>query len=220
MATLTVHDDGFRSGEVFRLRSDRFQIGRDEGDFVLPFDLQMSGSHVAICRELVDAQFDWSVRDLDSTNGTFFKIDNAKLKHGNELIIGGSKFRFDAAPVGAAAASQAPQRQATAKFVSPVSAAARRPALFRIHDDIGEEKLLLPADDVTVGGGQGEAAICFDSDPFADAIHCRIYKDENGNWQIENQSETNGTWLRRDRIDVKRTCAFQAGEQRFTLAIC
>ena len=46
-AILIMCDDGENSGEVFRLRSDRFIIGRTEGDLQLPDDEQISSRHVA-----------------------------------------------------------------------------------------------------------------------------------------------------------------------------
>jgi hypothetical protein len=50
VAILIMCDDGEISGEVFRLRGERFIIGRTEGDLQLRDDPQVSSRHVALTR--------------------------------------------------------------------------------------------------------------------------------------------------------------------------
>ena len=48
VAVLTVCDDGKLDGEVIRIRSPKFVIGRTEGDLKIPIDGRMSSRHVEI----------------------------------------------------------------------------------------------------------------------------------------------------------------------------
>ena len=70
---------------------DRFVIGREAGDLRVSDDPYLSGEHVAIRR--VGARYVLS--DLDSSNGTFLRIqDEVELRPGDEILIGGQVFRF------------------------------------------------------------------------------------------------------------------------------
>ena len=95
MAILCAYDDGQDTGETVRIRVPSFVIGRSAGDLVIPHDGGMSGRHAEIARRLVDGRSRWSLRDLGSTNGTFVRTVRASLVDGQELLIGGTRFRFD-----------------------------------------------------------------------------------------------------------------------------
>src|SRR6185437_9364261 len=69
LALLTVLDDGKTDGEVVRLRTDRFVIGRTEGDLLIPHDQQISARHLEITRQRVNEKYRWVVTDLQSSNG-------------------------------------------------------------------------------------------------------------------------------------------------------
>ena len=53
MAVLTVFDDGKTDGEIVRIRSPRFIIGRTHGDLMIPFDKRMSSRHLEITHQRV-----------------------------------------------------------------------------------------------------------------------------------------------------------------------
>src|SRR4051794_27294332 len=50
MALLNVLDDGCDTGEVLRIRTASFVIGRIEGDLIIPHDEGISGRHAEINR--------------------------------------------------------------------------------------------------------------------------------------------------------------------------
>jgi pSer/pThr/pTyr-binding forkhead associated (FHA) protein len=79
---LTILDDGKSEGEVVRIRSNRFIIGRTEGDLLLPHDEQISSRHIEITRQLVGGQQRWVVTDLQSTNGLFLRVSRTVLATG------------------------------------------------------------------------------------------------------------------------------------------
>ena len=64
LALLIALDDGKGDGEVVRLRTDRFVIGRTEGDLLIPHDQQISGRHVEITRQRAE-QIRVEVRHLN-----------------------------------------------------------------------------------------------------------------------------------------------------------
>lgn len=79
---------------------DTFDIGRTEGNLVLPDDPTLSPRHVRILRE--GAQ--WSLIDLRSTNGTYLRVRNdsggesregVRLVHGTTFWVGHQLLRFE-----------------------------------------------------------------------------------------------------------------------------
>src|SRR5262249_6857798 len=59
MALLTVLDDGESTGEVLRLRNDRFVIGRSEGDLRIPHDTLIAARHLEIVRKQAAEGWRW-----------------------------------------------------------------------------------------------------------------------------------------------------------------
>lgn len=104
MALLCCLDDGSDDGEWIRVRTDRFVIGRTEGDFKVPHDGLVSHKHAEITRTLENGKVIWHLTDLHSENGTFVAVPERPLKHGIEMWLGSRRYRFEhidgaAAPV-------------------------------------------------------------------------------------------------------------------------
>src|SRR5262249_32438237 len=95
MALLIVLDDGRDDGETIRIRTDRFVIGRTDGDLRIGHDGLMSARHAELSRTASDGGSQWVLTDLGSTNGTFVRVGNALLKSGYEFILGRSRYRFE-----------------------------------------------------------------------------------------------------------------------------
>ena len=87
---------GPANGEVFRLAKPRVVIGRKGADIPLN-DPEISRHHC-----LLEVHENYAnLKDLDSTNGTFFeeeRVRAAMLKDGAEFRIGNSVIRFTLAP--------------------------------------------------------------------------------------------------------------------------
>jgi hypothetical protein len=79
VALLTVLDDGKNDGEVLRLRTDRFVIGRSEGDFNIRHDTLISARHLEITRHRAGDQYRWVLTDLQTTNGLFIRCSRIAL---------------------------------------------------------------------------------------------------------------------------------------------
>src|SRR5579872_5686486 len=94
-ALLVVCDDGRTEGDIIRLRSDRFEIGRTEGDLIIPHDSLISGRHVEITRQSMGGRYRWVVTDLNSMNGLFVRVSRAVLSDLSEILVGRGRYRLE-----------------------------------------------------------------------------------------------------------------------------
>jgi pSer/pThr/pTyr-binding forkhead associated (FHA) protein len=225
MALLTVVDDGDESGELVRIRAATFVIGRVEGDLVIPHDVGISGRHAEISRRAEGgaARYRWYLRDLQSTNGTFARASSLVLHHGQEFLIGRTRFRFEMiSPLPAAAMAEAarPAALATRKWQEPPQAevsAPARPCLVELTaDGVGRRVPLLEAE-IWIGRAPGSKIVV--ADPTVDPQHARVFRDPKGRWVVANARSQNGVWARVDEIALEHGGQFQCGEQRFLITI-
>jgi hypothetical protein len=93
MGKLTIKTQGSRVGEV-NVKLGDMTIGRyPDCDIVLKDDKSVSGKHAVI--ETIGSQS--TIKDLDSTNGTFVentRIKRHDLQHGDTIIIGAYELRY------------------------------------------------------------------------------------------------------------------------------
>jgi hypothetical protein len=221
---LCLLDDGADSGEEIRIRSDRLILGRTEGDVSIPHDDSISGRHAEIVRLVENGRSRWYVQDLGSTNGTFARVDEALLRHQQEMILGSRRYRFDASSQPAAAlptADAAAERKVTSAWqaVSAPEPDRMRPALVELKPGGEGCRLVLPGDDQFVGTDAGQCAVVLPEDPLADARLARLYRDKYGRWILKSMKAANGVWVRIKGVEVMTSGQFQIGEQRFTVRI-
>src|SRR5262245_16732636 len=89
-----VFEGGARAGERVPVSGDRFTIGRKPGHSLVVSDASVSGNHCELKRNAEG----WTLRDVGSTNGTFFggaKILEVKLKAGDRFAIGSVLVRLE-----------------------------------------------------------------------------------------------------------------------------
>jgi pSer/pThr/pTyr-binding forkhead associated (FHA) protein len=222
MALLCILDDGRDEGEWVRVRSDRLTIGRTEGDIVIPHDAMISGRHAELTRQLDQGRFRWHLTDLQSTNGTYVRVNNAPLKHQQELLLGSRRYRFDAVPQGvalAAAGETGEEKPSGTRGWQNLAPTTLFPSLIELTPQGEGPRLLLTKADQTVGRQAGTCAIVLANDPLVSPQHARIYRDAKDRWHIENTRSLNGIWLRIDRMPLDSACQFQLGEQRFLFKV-
>jgi pSer/pThr/pTyr-binding forkhead associated (FHA) protein len=220
-ALLTVLDDGKTEGEVLRLRTDRFVVGRSEGDFLIPHDPQISTRHIEITRQRVGDKVRWMVTDLQSSNGLFIRVSRTALANKAEFLAGMGRYRFDAPGAALpetmdALAPDAP-RDATRPFGMDVGSLLQ-PALLELAGGSVLSRLPLAQPEYWIGSDP-TCAVCRAGDPFADPRHVRLYREPNGAWHAQNNKSANGLWLKTPQITVTDGCLFQIGEQRFRLKV-
>src|SRR5262245_50522226 len=91
-----------RAPEEVPLKSPDFKIGRDFSNDLRLEDPTVSSHH---CRIQGDAG-EFVLIDLDSTNGSFINgkaVNRARLGHGDEIVIGSTRFCFLVDDAGATA---------------------------------------------------------------------------------------------------------------------
>jgi pSer/pThr/pTyr-binding forkhead associated (FHA) protein len=217
VASLVVFDDGKTEGELIRLRGDRFVIGRSEGDFLLPHDALVSARHLEIARQRDGDAWNWTVVDLDTTNGLFVRISRTVLSDGAEFLVGRGRYVFEGT-AGPAAEQQNTQPEEKRASTRPWGAEAKgaRPAVL-VEMVAGEEVARFPlvAPEYWIGT-EPSCNICRADDPFVEPRHVRLARTQAG-WEARNNKSPNGLWLRVGQIKVDGACLFQIGEQRFRL---
>lgn len=226
MARLCILDDGESQGEWIRIRESRCQIGRTEGDVVIPHDDGISGRHAEIVRRLVRGQFEWLIRDLNSTNGTFVKISRARLKQDQELLIGGRRYRFEVPGQGAEAVpasdsdNETGRPQSTRKYqsLSPADVLQALPRLIELTPQ-GEGMTYPLSEPENWIGTAPQCNVVIGHDPLCSPRHAKVSQDDSDRWRIEDNKSLNGIWLRVDEKLLNHNALFQLGEQRFRLAL-
>jgi pSer/pThr/pTyr-binding forkhead associated (FHA) protein len=208
-------------GEVIRIRNERFIIGRNEGHLKIPIDGRISARHVEIALKTVDGQQRWVLTDLQSKNGTFFRISRTVLADQGELLVGRGLYRFDApAPDPDATADWAPNdpRFGTTKGWGSGGEVLRPPALTElIGDQIGNRTVLVQPE-YWIGTDPG-CSICRPDDSYCESYHVRVYRSRWGRWHAEHHKSQNGLWLRVSQVVATSVVHFQIGEQRFVLRV-
>jgi pSer/pThr/pTyr-binding forkhead associated (FHA) protein len=222
LALLCILDDGKEEGEWLRLRADHVIIGRSEGDITIPHDSMISGRHAELSRRPDQGRYRWHLTDLQSTNGTYVRVGTAVLRHGQELLLGSHRYRFEAAPQGMVAPGETGeadvQRKATRGWQS-VEPSNLLPSLVELTAKGEGQRFLLAQGENWVGRDTGHCAVALPSDPLISPRHARIYRDPKGRWHVENMKSLNGTWLRIEQMALDAACQFQLGEQRFLLRV-
>ena len=214
VALLTVLDDGKSDGEVLRLRTDRFVIGRSEADFNIRHDTLISARHVQITRHRVGEQYRWVLTDLQTTNGLFIRCSRIALADQAEFLVGKGRYRFEVPGGGPASSSQ--RGSTTPQGID--AAALLHPALVELLGEKVLSRLPLAKPEYWIGS-HSACAICRADDPFVEPQHVRLSRNASGAWQALNNKSANGLWYRVSEVTVTDSCSFQIGEQRFRLKV-
>jgi hypothetical protein len=221
VALLTVYDDGRSDGELIRIRTPKFVIGRSDGDLRIPIDARLSGKHIEISLQTVGGVHRWVVTDLQSTHGTFVRVSRTVLADGAEFLVGNGRYRFD---------FPEPSAAATGDYVpdDPSSGETRGwdagpnpfqpPALTELVGGQIGNRIVLMKPEYWIGSDH-TCAISRSDDPFCDPRHIRLFRGQRGNWHAEHNHTQNGLWLRMTQIVAESMVHFQAGEQRFRLKV-
>lgn len=212
---LTALDDGtMAEGEEFRLRQDRFTIGRSEGDFIIPIDRTLSGKHAEIRRVENRGKTQWLLVDLNTANGTFVRANSADFFADTIVILGARRFRLVHPGTGI---SQPPDGSTTTldKRDAPTDL---WPTLAETGTSTRALAFPLRQHEVTIGRLDGKCGITID-DPHLAKHHATITKTANGTWKIGPAQTTNGVWVNIRSVPLTSHCYFRCGEQFFRFVI-
>lgn len=225
LAMVCLLDDGKNAGEWIRIRSSSLTIGRDrsKADIAIEFDAGISSRHLEIAVFRANTgQWQWRVRDLNSTNGTFARVSSAILQDNQDILIGASRLRFTASrSQGKQGPSEDPLRAKTTQQWQAVREGTVDSPAAQIHciDHEPPETFVLRGAENWIGRDAGKCSIVLGGDPFVSPVHAKVTVDENGRWRITNAGAKNGTWVRVDELLVQRRGEFQIGEQRLIVRV-
>lgn len=220
MAVLTALDDGsLEDGESWRIRSDKFTIGRTSGDCVIGHDVDISGQHVEITREALDGGFSWYLTDLKSTNGTFVQVQRTFLRHGREILIGARRYVFrNPSMASGTAASVDAEGTHLGSGQSNQLADLLQPRLVELSSTGEDAVFPLVSESLTIGS-DSRCECSITNDPYLSGRHARIHRDNSGRWLLSDRDSLNGVYVRVNRVAVEVERRFQVGGQRFRLRV-
>jgi hypothetical protein len=188
MAVVKLFHDGQSTYNPYPIMTERFRIGRNDGDLIVPHDFWMSGKHAEIQRRKRGDRYHWYLVDLKSTNGTFVQADFAVLKNNDELFIGQERYRF---------------------LLQDGKA-----GLMHVTRGSGQQWLI--TDTSAVIGSRAPCGLkIFAADPYLDEVHARLKREPDGTWTIRDNRSRNGIWFRITEVEIPPNAEFQLGEQRF-----
>jgi len=177
-------------GRTFPLASDQVDVGRTEGDIVLPDDPYLSPRHA----RLAHRPEGWFLRDLDSVNGIFVRIrEPVDLADGDMLLIGQQVLRFETLSDGELPLGPA-SLNGTLVFGTP-----EVPRIVRLvqytTEGVGRDVHYLYRDETVLGRENGD--IVFTDDPFLSRRHAAITIDRGARrFVLRDLGSSNGTAIR------------------------
>jgi len=229
MAFLAVLDDGsIRDSEVTRLRGGMITIGREHGDLLFPHEVLMSSRHAQLECRRHRGSYQWHFKDLNSRNGSFFRVQRALMRDGQEFLIGSHRFAFRlplpdgtlkangrfGVETAAVAGEPVDEDVHSTQLVGPQINPATLPRLIWKGLQGGEQVYQFASNHIVIGSDQETSALGISGDPYICRNHTKLYQGERG-WVIEDIGSQNGTWLRLPEAKLDQVTEFQLGEQRF-----
>lgn len=146
------------------------------------------------------------------------RIGSTILRPGNELILGGGRYRFEAGSNLSEAVGPANSGGATRAWGgSPVTNL--MPALVEVTPAGPEQRHTLTRPEYWLGR-DATCLIARPDDLLVNPRHARLHCDADGHWRVENNKSLNGLWLRVEpTLPLQGTCQFRLGEQRFVFKV-
>lgn len=195
---LFVLDDGSRlEGEWHRIREPRFVIGRTEGDLIIEYDRSMSSRHAEIAREEKgDGVYEFMIRDLGTTNGTFARASRATLDSEQEFLLGYRRYKL------ICDCQDNPQSAPYDKLIE-------------VNKKGTGKAFRLGKPPVIIGRDPTQCNLLILDDPFLSPVHAVLKRDQRNRWVIKNYNSKNGIWIQIKEMKLSSGGEFQIGAQRF-----
>lgn len=206
---LVVAQDG-TTGRCYPISQPQMDIGRTEGDILLPDDRFVCPRHARLVRD-GDAI---SVQDLASVNGIYKRVRApVKLQHGDLFLLGLEVLRFEALAPGEQNLSSAVDR-GTQVFGSPMSPRYARLSELTM-EGVPRSIFVLTREETILGREVGD--IVFSSDPFMSRRHAAITRNNSdGSFTLLDLGSSNGTFIRiRGRTELVPGDHVRVGQHLF-----
>jgi pSer/pThr/pTyr-binding forkhead associated (FHA) protein len=188
-AKLVVIGQDGKPGREYDLRADQTDVGREEGDILLPNDPYVSPRH---------ARLSWRngrffIRDLESVNGVYVRLRvPEQLKHADLVLVGLEVLRFELVSDAERGLGPAAER-GTQIFGSPAAPRFAR-LCQRTVEGIARDVYYPTRDETVIGREVGD--IVFTNDPFMSRRHAAVTRDPaTGTFSLRDLGSSNGTYL-------------------------
>ncbi len=197
---------------------EQLDIGRAEGEVVLPEDRYLALRHARIRRE--DGGL--TLRDLGTPNGVYLRVrragpgetGEALLRDGDLILIGQQVLRFEVVKDGDEGLGAASE-QGTLLFGTP--GGARYARLGQVTTEgVVRDVYYLRRPETVLGRESGD--IVFTDDPFLSRRHATIKRAADKSFNLSDLDSSNGTFLRiRGVVKVKHGDELRVGQQLFRI---
>lgn len=198
---------------------DQLDIGRDEGDVLLPDDRYLSPRHARIARR-GESLF---VRDLDSVNGVYKRLRSGQsgeqpLRDRDLISLGQQVLRFELVNEGELGLGPAVQH-GTLVFGTPASPRLAR-LVARSTEGVARDVHHLRKPETVLGREVGD--VVFTDDPFLSRRHAAV-RVEPADGQaprafLRDLDSSNGTFLRiRGEAELRDGDELRVGQQLFRI---
>jgi pSer/pThr/pTyr-binding forkhead associated (FHA) protein len=198
------------TGRTFPIVAQRVDIGRVEGDILLPDDRFVCARHARLIRD-GDRM---TIQDLASVNGIYKRLRTpAKLEHDDVFLIGLALLKFELLAPGEQQLGGAVDR-GTEVFGSPP-----RPRYARILEQtmegVSRSIFVVTREETILGREVGD--IVFSSDPFMSRRHAAITRNNSdGSFSLLDLGSSNGTFVRiRGQADLTPGDHLRVGQHLF-----
>jgi pSer/pThr/pTyr-binding forkhead associated (FHA) protein len=219
---------------------EQIDVGRSEGDVVVPEDRYLSPRHARIFRRPAPAgEVQLVLRDLQSANGIFLRIGNVPanaatsagsgsagetagraetlLQDQDLFLVGQQVLKFQIVKDAEEGLGPA-THHGTLVFGTPQAPRFARLAL-RTVEGVARDVFYLRRAETVLGRESGD--IVFTDDPFLSRRHAIIqYDRENRRFLLADLSSSNGTFLQiRGDVALKDSDQFRVGQQLFRVEL-
>ncbi len=201
-------------GREYVLSGEQTDIGREEGNILLPNDPYVSPRHARMIRK--NSAF--FVRDLGSVNGVYVRLRRPmQLEHADLVLIGLEVLRFEVVSDAEKGLGPAAERGAHV-FGSPAAPRFAR-LCQRTVEGVTRDVFYLTRDETIIGRESGD--IVFTSDPFMSRRHVSITRDtRDGRFTLRDLGSSNGTYLAiRGEIELEHADHVRIGQHLFRLDV-
>jgi pSer/pThr/pTyr-binding forkhead associated (FHA) protein len=205
----TILRDG-TTGVTYPLTAEQTDIGREEGNILLPDDPYICPRHARMIRR--DGRF--LLRDLNSVNGVFLRIAGAaELKDRDAFLVGQELLVFELVEDGEGGLGPAVQH-GTLVFGAPEVQRLARLSLWTT-EGVPRDVYTLHRQETILGREVGD--IVFPEDAFMSRRHAAVTCDlHTRHFTLRDLDSSNGTYLRfRGEREVRFGDRFRIGQHLF-----
>jgi pSer/pThr/pTyr-binding forkhead associated (FHA) protein len=170
------------------ISTEQTDVGRTEGNIILPDDPYLSPRHARI---VARPGIGLVLADLGSVNGTYVRLRTPHpLTHGDLLLLGQQVLRFEA--VSELEGARGPAMQHGVLLFGSPAPVARARLVQRTVEGLTRDVLHLVRDEVTLGREIGDRT--FPEDVFMSRRHATIRR-EGGSYVLHDLGSSNGTFV-------------------------